>query len=167
MVSHAPLIIIIYFLASSLTWNLEIMIDHDQSPKIIMLNESFFMIFGDLTSSPKIQRSPKTFLLTWWLFMTSGDVWWFLVIKSGSLSWLIMMYHDWSWQITILLGEVNTSNTPFTYRCTKTSAQACGITTHIMGTFAKGHVIFLNKNIQIFFIQNIHFFCTWPLERKI
>ncbi len=33
-----------------LNWNLEIAIDHDYSPKITMLNETFFVMFGELTS---------------------------------------------------------------------------------------------------------------------
>ena len=34
------------------------------------------------------------------------DYWWYFMIKTGDLSWLIMIYQDWSWQITIQFGEV-------------------------------------------------------------
>ena len=71
-----------YFVSTrhtSLNWNLEIMIDHDQSQKII-----------------------------WWFFVTFDDYWWFFMIKSGDL---FMIYHDWSWQITIRLGEVGLCDT--------------------------------------------------------
>ncbi len=65
-----------------------------------MLNETFFMIFGDLTSWFLV------ILREIWLFLvTFDDYWWFFMIKTGDLSWLIMIHHDWSWQITIQLGE--------------------------------------------------------------
>ncbi len=38
-----------FLFLTSLNWNLKFMIDHDQSPKITMLNGTFFMIFVDLT----------------------------------------------------------------------------------------------------------------------
>ncbi len=39
-----------------------------------------------------------------WCFFVD-DFWWFFIINSGDLSWLIVIYHDRSWQITIQLGE--------------------------------------------------------------
>ncbi len=53
---------------TSLNWNLEIMIDHQKSP---YEKETFFMIFGDLTS---------------WFMITFHDIWWFLMIISD-FSW--------------------------------------------------------------------------------
>ena len=103
----------------------------------LCLNETFFMIFGDQTSwflvvSREIHQnetsrvtnvvrilisvgnfgwslSIMTFHDIWWFFVTFDDYWWFFMIKSGNLSWLIMIYHDWSWQITIQLEEVDYS----------------------------------------------------------
>ncbi len=43
----------------------------------------------------------------WWFFVTFDDYRCFFMIKTGDLSWLIMVYHDWSWQITTQLGEVS------------------------------------------------------------
>ena len=54
-----------------------------------------------------------TFHDIWFIF---GDLWWFFMIifhdKSGDLSWLTMIYHDWLWQITIQLGEAPSANLP-------------------------------------------------------
>ena len=71
--------------STSLNWNVGIVV----SPIINIINDlwwSNFMIFGDLAWKPSK---------------------WFFMIKSGDLSWLITIYHDWSWQITIQLGEAH------------------------------------------------------------
>ena len=90
--------------------------NHDWSPKIIMLNETFSMIFGDLTSwfwwSPKITKNVSFNMMTfhgiWWFLVTFDDYWWFFMMKSGDLSWYIMIDHDkspsiWERVQTILL----------------------------------------------------------------
>ncbi len=46
-----------------------------------------------------------TFHDIWWFLVTFDDYWLFFMIKYWDLSWLIAIYHDWSWQNTIQLWQ--------------------------------------------------------------
>ncbi len=79
------------------------------SPKIIENNDMQRVSSNEKTgfhSKVSMKELPKIFHDIWWFFVTFDDSCWFFRINSRDLSWLVMIYHDWSWQITILLGEV-------------------------------------------------------------
>ncbi len=53
---------------------------------------SNFMICGDLAWN--VSFNMMTFHDIWWFLVTFDDYWWFFMIKTGNLSWLIMIHHD-------------------------------------------------------------------------
>ena len=87
------------------------------------------MIFGDLTSWFFILTNFIVFHFNmmifhdiWWFFVTFNDFWWFW--------WLVMIYHDWSWQIIIQLGEVTCFQTAIPSHPSLKELRECHISNH-------------------------------------
>ncbi len=85
--------------------------NHDLSWLITKNHDGKWNIFHDLWRSnfTKIIKNVSFDMMTfhdiWWFLVTFDDYWWFFMIKSGDLSWLNIIYHNWSWPITIQFGD--------------------------------------------------------------